>query len=368
MSASRNNIVNKLIYIGGSSFEQKQESFFSKTSVVRHVEGLAKYFDQTIWIANVEKTENFKTKIAINTKGFKHNFRSIFEICKYLLTQDRKTYYYFHTENPYFRIVALIIFFLKKGKVFIYFGNNFYVNFNSLNAKATIRSWIQWLNAIFSHGNIVRGKLFTKKIKRLNKNTIETIPIMNRPTDNAKNKKVNGNTINLLFIGKLVTKKGIFDLLKAFNLIMTHNKQKEYFLNIVGYGEKKDKIINYASKNNFLNKIKLWGYIDNEALMSKIYSQNDILILPSHESYGEGIPRVISEAIAHQLLVLSSDLPGFKEEFMDKGIIYFQPKDYQKLADLIMRYPFSLELKQSGYSSVNCVNSYDQHARFILNK
>ncbi len=64
------------------------------------------------------------------------------------------------------------------------------------------------------------------------------------------------NVVNLLFVGRLVKEKGIYDLFEAFKNIINKHKNININLTLVGQGK---------GKNNLLDKVKNWvkggGYI-----------------------------------------------------------------------------------------------------------
>jgi len=115
------------------------------------------------------------------------------------------------------------------------------------------------------------------------------------------NKLHNGNFLKMLFVGRLIRRKRIFDILKALKGLY------EYKLDIVGSGHLYDKLRNYVQKNKLCVEFK--GEVDYEK-MSEIYKNYDILILPSES---EVFGYVVIEAIMSSLAVIVSNQVGAKD-------------------------------------------------------
>jgi glycosyltransferase involved in cell wall biosynthesis len=100
-----------------------------------------------------------------------------------------------------------------------------------------------------------------------------------------------------------------------------------------------------------LQELELWqeggiptilGHVEN---MPELMKKVDIVVLPSY--YGEGIPRVLLEAAASGLPIVTTTSPGCREA-VDSGStgILVPPKDTPKLADAIERLLDSSTLRQ----------------------
>jgi glycosyltransferase involved in cell wall biosynthesis len=121
------------------------------------------------------------------------------------------------------------------------------------------------------------------------------------------------NELNVIitFIGRLVSEKGILELLEAFSDIDTDNAR----LLIVGDIDQgcrdlktKDLIVD-KYKNN--RKIIFTGFRDD---INNILYATDIFCLPS---YREGMPRTIIEAMSMECAVIATDIRGCREEVVD---------------------------------------------------
>lgn len=137
----------------------------------------------------------------------------------------------------------------------------------------------------------------------------------------------------VLFVGRLVPKKGFIQLFEA--------RDSFYVIIFVGKGE----VPTYMKKDQ--KKAFFLGEIPQEKL-SEIYQASDLFVLPSD---CEGFPLSIQEAMASGLPVITSKLPGF-DKYLDKRYVEFvnsNPKEIKKAIINVLRNKPLME-KMSRYS------------------
>ena len=111
---------------------------------------------------------------------------------------------------------------------------------------------------------------------------------------------------NLLFIGRIDEKKGIYDLLEAFSKVV--HIDKELRLYVAGVGEE-EKLMEKAKLLCIEDKVKLLGWVrgkEKERIMRKC----SIMILPS---YTEGMPISVLEAMSYGMCTIASDVGGIPQ-------------------------------------------------------
>ena len=120
-------------------------------------------------------------------------------------------------------------------------------------------------------------------------------------------------------------------LLKAYNEI-----KNEINCNIVlmGGGDQKDQLLDYAKKNNFEKNLFIYNFKKNPY---PYLLKSDILILTSRT---EGLPNVLIEALALKKFVISTKCPTGPKEILLNGKAGFLVKidDYKDLANKIKIY------------------------------
>jgi glycosyltransferase involved in cell wall biosynthesis len=151
-------------------------------------------------------------------------------------------------------------------------------------------------------------------------------------------KNYSKNIKYLIFTGRLIEDKGVFQLLQAFKLVQESFPYVQ--LRVVGGAEKLEKNSSYEkklmgfSKENNLN-VEFIGQIPNENLAS-FYNESDLAIFPSIclESFG----MVALEAMRCGLPVIASRRPGFEQLITHNvdGILVDNPEDIGLLAESII--------------------------------
>jgi len=135
----------------------------------------------------------------------------------------------------------------------------------------------------------------------------------------------------VLFVGRLVRSKGIFELLEVAKKIKKSNL-RNLEIWFVGNGIYKYLVKMYEHKL----PVRYLGYIKNEKKLAKIYSCADILVLPSKytRNWEELFGIVIIEAMSSGLPVIVSNHVGPREIInnnYDGFLIYADPSKNRKL-------------------------------------
>ncbi|RMF92375.1 MAG: glycosyltransferase [Candidatus Schekmanbacteria bacterium] len=141
----------------------------------------------------------------------------------------------------------------------------------------------------------------------------------------------------VLFVGRFVYEKGIYDILYAAKLLFNkypHLKENLKFL-MIGRGPAKDKVINLIKKLSLEENFTIEPH-SSYSSMREYYSCADIFTLPSipKENWKEQFGMAIVEAMSSGLPVISTYSGSIPEVVGDSGIL-IQPNDPQSLAEKI---------------------------------
>lgn len=117
----------------------------------------------------------------------------------------------------------------------------------------------------------------------------------------------------VLFVGRLVTGKGCYELLNAFSLLPAELRSRAH-LWLVGAGEEHSKLLGYANCLDISGKVRFWGSITNNRLPD-FYAAADLVVVPSRDAEGQGI--VLLEAFAAGKCVLATRAGGIQEVITD---------------------------------------------------
>lgn len=141
-----------------------------------------------------------------------------------------------------------------------------------------------------------------------------------------KEKKKPQNSINLLFVGRLLKSKGFYDLIE----LIKDEELKDINFTIVGQGPGEEELKKLKTQKN----LNFLGKVPNDKIQD-IYDKNNVLILPS---YSETFGLVILEAMSRGLAVLATDLLEIKEYFKQgKNGFLFPKKDIKKIKELLIK-------------------------------
>ena len=157
----------------------------------------------------------------------------------------------------------------------------------------------------------------------------------------------------VLFIGRLIAKKGCYDLLEAFSLLPDELRARAH-LWIVGDGEEHSKLLAYAKHLDISNNVRFWGPVKNDRLPD-FYAAADLVVAPSSDAEGQGV--VLLEAFAAGTCVLATRAGGIKDVVTDglTGILV-EPRNSKQLcaamAQLLTDEPLRMRLAEAASCQV----------------
>ncbi|PRP66922.1 glycosyltransferase family 4 protein [Nonlabens agnitus] len=127
-----------------------------------------------------------------------------------------------------------------------------------------------------------------------------------------------GNTApKILYVGYLRKAKGVETVLKAFGLLQ--NRYPKAKLTIVGAGES-ERELKQMVVNNKTTFVSFLGHIDDRNQLNEILRNHDVFCFAS---LSEGSPRVILEAMANGINVVSTPVGSLPHVFEDNKDILF---------------------------------------------
>lgn len=162
------------------------------------------------------------------------------------------------------------------------------------------------------------------------------------------------NKIQILYVGQLIKRKGIINVLKALTKLNDTENNKIQF-DIIGKGDELSTLKCFARENKLLN-VNFLGHLPYKKL-SKYYENADLFILSTLHDYRA---LVGFEALASGCAIIGSKYDGARFEIVHEGKNGFivDPKNYKT---------FVRPLKLLVNDSV-LLNSYKQYSATISNK
>lgn len=140
--------------------------------------------------------------------------------------------------------------------------------------------------------------------------------------------------VRLLYVGYLKHMKGLSYLIDALQILLDKGQAVE--LHLVGAGPQEDALRKQIGCLHLSQRVHFHGYVPMGPDLNRHYDEADIFLFPS---LSEGSPRVVLEALAHSLPVVSTNVGSVPELIVDgeSGLIV-PPRDAAALGDAVMRY------------------------------
>ncbi len=138
-------------------------------------------------------------------------------------------------------------------------------------------------------------------------------------------------TKTFILVGRLVKQKGIIEFLEAARICK--NKNKDFNILLVGPIDSKED----AVPEKFIHQFKdCITYLGRRTDVKELLAISDVFVLPTF--YREGVPRVLLEAAAMGLGIITTDMPGCNDVVQHDWNGYLIPiKNAEVLADTMMK-------------------------------
>ena len=267
-----------------------------------------------------------------------------------------------HTGSFYRKYIILKINKLFGKKVIIHLhGSEFKKFFDKTNnlTKYLIRDMMKTVDKM-----LVLGENWNNTIKEIEKTTktqilLNTVCIPNNITIQEKEK------VNILFLGALVTRKGIFELVDAVKNLNEKNLLEEYDVKFIigGTGKEERKIKDKIREYKLNDYVKLVGWIDKDR-KEELLTTSHGFVLPSHN---EGLPIAILEAISYGLPVISTKVGSIDEAVINNynGFL-IEPKVVEDLEDALIKIikSYSLRSEQGENSRKLAIEKFNDDKYF----
>ncbi|MDX2426202.1 MAG: glycosyltransferase [Cycloclasticus sp.] len=153
----------------------------------------------------------------------------------------------------------------------------------------------------------------------------------------ANNVRGNESREIILFVGRLVEKKGVKYLLDAYAQLPA-NTQKKSVLWIVGAGDERASLEQQAEQLNITKNIKFWGQVQNMKLPD-FYAAASLFVAPSivdskGDTEGQGV--ILLEAMASNTPIIATAVGGIPEVIThnETGLLV-EPKSASELSNAI---------------------------------
>ena len=136
------------------------------------------------------------------------------------------------------------------------------------------------------------------------------------------------DTINFLFVSRILKEKGIVELIEGFKLASKNNKIQ---LLIVGWFDDNNKSsLNENSLSELIQGFDNIKFLGKQIDIPEIISLTDVSILPTY--YREGTPRFLLESMAMKKPIITTKMPGCDHLIHNnKNGILIEPKSVDEI-------------------------------------
>jgi glycosyltransferase involved in cell wall biosynthesis len=164
---------------------------------------------------------------------------------------------------------------------------------------------------------------------------IEVVPLgVDPPTVTVERSPTNRPTV--VFVGSLIRRKGVATLLRALERVPHDLLEVE----ILGDGPERDQLEQMSRL--VAPKVEFRGEVP-PADVTVALAAADVVVLPSHS---EGRPVVVMEAMAAEIPVIATDVPGTRELVRNEQTgLLFEPEDHVGLSEALCRLAADADLR-----------------------
>ena len=181
------------------------------------------------------------------------------------------------------------------------------------------------------------------------------IKILNNIVDYPQISKDKATThVNMLFMGEIGERKGIFDILEALSINPQYYTEKLTFK--IGGNKNEKALTSYIKQHNLDSFVQFEGWVKDSHKIELLNWAN-VFILPSHN---EGLPISILEAMSYGCAIISTPVGGIPEIVInDQNGILVPPGNVLKIQESINTFINNPILCNSyGEKSRNMVKSF----------
>ena len=174
----------------------------------------------------------------------------------------------------------------------------------------------------------------------------------------------NPNAVNLLFLGVVGQRKGIFDLLQALQLADAHLPRD---VRLMIYGPQKDTDIEAEiRKRSLSHRVAYQGWLTADKT-PEVFDSTALNILPS---YNEGLPMTILETMAYGIPNISTNVAAIPEAVDAENGAVVEPGDAKHLAETIVNLMNEISARrqksQCAYERAKKDFSIDVHMEKVM--
>ena len=233
-------------------------------------------------------------------------------------------------------------------------GSEFKQWYDSTNTitQKKIRKLLRECNVMIVLGNEWERRIFEIEPKTNIAVANNTVTIPSQVTN------WNRNTFQILYLGVLIQRKGVHDLLYSVSILKKNGKLNNAQFVIAGTGEEEQKLKKKCSVLDLEDVIRFNGWTHGEQKW-QLMLESQLLVLPS---YNEGLPMAVLEAMSYGLPIVASDV-GDMSAAVQEGVngYLISPGNPDQISEAINKI---LSKKQSEWTSLSTMSRIIAEEKF----
>lgn len=157
---------------------------------------------------------------------------------------------------------------------------------------------------------------------------------------------VSAKRASIVYLGRLVPRKGCMHLLKALDLLLEQDERADIDIHICGDGDQRQKLQHFIEHSRLKDRAVMHGFVSEEEKV-RFLNDADMAVFPSLS--GESFGIVLLEAMAAGSgVVLAGNNPGYSSVMHTVPECLFDPNDTEALAKKIREL-----LKEKNYRRIH---------------
>lgn len=205
---------------------------------------------------------------------------------------------------------------------------------------------------------------------------IHIMPNVSNISDEVKLIKKDHKQKQVLYVGRLIKRKGVIYLLEAFNILRDEITNVE--LVIIGSGEEEETLKKYVKDNN-MNNVTFTGRVDNQKLKD-YYINSNLVVVPSiNHQMADPWVFVLNEAMYYSNPIIATDAVGAAPDMIDGNGYIVEERNskqlYEAMRKILSDDSLEEEMSKKSYEIIkdrfqysNMFNSFKDTINHILQK
>ncbi len=182
-----------------------------------------------------------------------------------------------------------------------------------------------------------------------------------------KPRDISLNFVNILYAGFLTENKGVHILLQAFAKFREKYHATEAKLHIAGDGYFRPKLEEICQQLKITENVIFHGFIGDKEKLKQLFLNSDLFVLPSKS---EGIPKVLLEAMAYGVPILTTNVGGIPDIIQNEvNGLMVPPNSVEELENGMIKILNNQKLRQSlikgGYAFIREHTKEKQAKRIV---